>query len=75
MKLPNKVTSYQESILSKLPVLLDEVIIKDLSLMELYCSTKKYFSDTVEFIEAIDCLFALKKLEYDEDLGVLRYVE
>lgn len=74
MKLPNKVTSYQESILSKLPVLLDVLSIKDSSLIELYFETKQYFSDTPEFIDTVDCLFALNKLEYNEKLGVLHYV-
>lgn len=74
MKLPNKVTSYQESILSKLTVLLDILSVRDLSLIELYFNTKQYFSDTLEFIDTIDCLFALNKLEYNENLGVLHYV-
>ena len=74
MKLPNKVTSYQESVLGKLNVLLDILSVRDSSLIELYFNTKQYFSDTSEFIDTVDCLFALNKLEYNEDLGVLHYV-
>lgn len=74
MKLPNKVTSYQESVLSKLTVLLDILSIRDSSLIELYFNTKQYFSDTSEFIDTVDCLFALNKLKYNEDSGVLHYV-
>lgn len=74
MKLPNKVTSYQESVLSKLTVLLDILSVRDSSLIELYFNTKQYFSDTSEFIDTVDCLFALNKLEYNEDSGVLHYV-
>lgn len=74
MKLPNKVTSYQESILSKLTVLLDILSVRDSSLIELYFNTKQYFSDTSEFIDTVDCLFALNKLKYNEDSGVLHYV-
>ena len=74
MKLPNKVTSYQESVLSKLTVLLDVLSIRDSSLIELYFHTKQYFSDMSEFIDTVDCLFALNKLEYNEDLEVLHYV-
>lgn len=74
MKLPNKVTSYQESVLSKLTVLLDILSVRDSSLIELYFNTKQYFSDTSEFIDTVDCLFALNKLKYNEDSGVLHYV-
>lgn len=74
MKLPNKVTSYKESVLSKLTILLDILSVRDLSLIELYLNTRQHFSDTSEFIDAVDCLFALNKLEYDEDLEVLHYV-
>ena len=74
MKLPNKVTSYQESVLSKLTILLDILSVRDSSLIELYFNTKQYFSDTTEFIDTVDCLFALNKLEYNEDWEVLHYV-
>lgn len=74
MKLPNKVTSYKESVLSKLTILLDILSVRDSSLIELYFNTKQYFSDMSEFIDTVDCLFALNKLEYNEDLEVLHYV-
>lgn len=74
MRLPNKVTSYQESILSKLVVLLDVLCNGDVSLIELYSGTQQHFSDISEFIDAIDVLFALNKLEYDQELEVLHYV-
>ena len=74
MRLPNKVTSYQESILSKLIVLLDALCNSDISLTELYSVTPKYFSVMSEFIDALDVLFALNKLEYNEELEVLHYV-
>lgn len=74
MKLPNKVISYEDSVLSKLPVILDVVSDKDLSLLELFDNTKQHFFDTSEFIDAIDCLFALNKLEYKEEREVLHYV-
>ena len=74
MKLPNKVTSYQESILSKLNVLLDVMCNRDISLTELYSVTHQNFSDMSEFIDALDVLFALNKLEYNDELEVLHYV-
>ena len=74
MRLPNKVTSYQESILSKLIVLLDALCNRDISLTELYSVTQQNFSDMSELIDALDVLFALNKLEYNEELEVLHYV-
>lgn len=74
MKLPNKVTSYQESILSKFNVLLDEMCNRDVSLTELYSATYQNFSDMFEFIDVLDVLFALNKLEYNDELEVLHYV-
>ena len=74
MKLPNKVTSYQESILSKFNVLLDEMCNRDVSLTELYSATYQNFSDMAEFIDVLDVLFALNKLEYNDELEVLHYV-
>lgn len=74
MRLPNKVTSYKESILSKLNILLDVICDKDIALIELYSITKSKFLDTSEFIDAIVILYALNKIEYDENLGALHYV-
>ena len=67
MKLPNKVTSYEESIL-------DEMCNRDVSLKELYSATYQNFSDMSEFIDVLDVLFALNKLEYNDELEVLHYV-
>lgn len=55
-------------------IILDKLVVKDTSLIDVYFDTKRFFFDTSEFIDAVDCLFALNKLEYIEDLGVLRYV-
>ena len=74
MKLPSKVTSYQESIISKIVVILEVLSEKDTSISELYRYTNQHFSDTAEFIDAIGCLFALNKLEYNDNLEVLHYV-
>ena len=73
MKLPNKVTSYQESVLSKLTILLDVLSVNDVSILELFFETRLHFTDTSEFIDALDCLFALNKLEYNEEMAVLHY--
>ena len=50
MKLPNKVTTYNESVLSKFTVVLDVISEKDTSVLELYFETRKSFTDISEFI-------------------------
>ena len=74
MKLPNKVITYEESALSNITVILDALSGKDKSLIELYYDTQKNFFDMSEFIDVIDCLFVLNKIDYNEDLEVLHYV-
>lgn len=74
MKFPNKIISYKESILSKFTIILNALKGKDLSLLELYLATKSNFLDMTEFIDAIDCLFALNKIIYKDEMEVLHYV-
>ncbi|MDO3412579.1 hypothetical protein QWJ34_22630 [Saccharibacillus sp. CPCC 101409] len=69
MKLPNKLYTYQESTLSKLPKILSIVVKKkDISLYELYVVVQSDFQDIAEFIEALTCLYALRKIDYDFEL-------
>ncbi len=59
MKLPNKITSYKESIIGKLYPILNILVSQDINVYTLYKEIKNYFTTTVEFVEALDCLFAL----------------
>lgn len=79
MRLPNKITSYQESIISKFPYILN--ILEQsggVSISDLYQKLKKVFTafidDIADFIEIIDCLFVLGKVKYDEKERRLIYV-
>lgn len=74
MLLPNKLFSYNESILCKLPVVLRELERKPYSVHELYKLVARKMSGVSEYIEVLDCLYALGKIKYDEEVGVLRYV-
>ena len=74
MLLPNKLVSYDQSILPKLPVILRELKKKPVSVHELYKRVIKKMSGVSEFIEVLDCLYALGKIEFDEKEEVLRYV-
>ena len=74
MKLPSKITSYKESVLSKFPPILVVLQNADTGVLALYESTMKYFSGIEEYLDTLDCLFALNKVKYDAEREVLCYV-
>lgn len=71
MQLPNKIVSFKESILYKFPIILCELDKNKISINELYMKTMKSFKSIDEFIDVLDCLFALNKIQYDEESGRL----
>lgn len=75
MKFPNKVINYKQSLLSKFPIILKVIKNENISVNKLYNKTKSKFEDIAEFVEVLDCLFALNKINIDEAIGVLYYVE
>ena len=64
---------YKESILRLLPLILDELSRCDMSPTELFESLNDKPSLS-EYIEALDCLFALGKVELVQQSEVLHYV-
>lgn len=76
MKFPSKITSYSESILSKLPIILDALLkYKKINVLFLYNEIKKNFVSYKEFIDALDCLYALNKISLDRSKGEIKYVD
>ena len=63
MLLPSKVTSYNESILSKFPLVLSTLKKSDMSALDLFGTVKNGVVDVGEFLEVLDCLYALNKIE------------
>ena len=76
MRFPSKVTSYNDSIISKFPLILIALRNCDMTPNQLYEAVKKKgkFSTIKEFTDILDCLFILEKIELKES-GVLHYVE
>lgn len=73
MKMPNKVTPYKESSIAKFPVVLDLLEKKDMTPSELLSKVKKNKIQNInEFVEIIDCLYAMNKIEINGE--VLHYV-
>ncbi len=75
MRLPNKVITYKESILPKFPVALRIIRDTDITPNNLYKRVKGQFEDIGEYLEVLDCLYALGKIELDEKRGVIHYVD
>lgn len=72
MKLPNKVTPYKESSIAKFPVVLALLEKEDMTPSELFSKVKKNKIQNIdEFVEIIDCLYAMHKIEIDGE--VLHY--
>lgn len=74
MRLPSKITSYKESALSKFPPILAVLQNADTGILPLYEAAMKHFTSIEEFLDALDCLFALHKVIYDAEREVLCYV-
>jgi hypothetical protein len=74
MKLPSKIICYDESVLSKLTPVLNILADGDITLLALYNQTKKIYINFEEYLDVLDCLFALKKIKYLSNEGVLHYV-
>ena len=74
MRMPSRVTPYKKSTLAEFPIILRELKTVDLTPVELYEKVKKKvpFED---FVEVLDCLYILDRIELVEDVEVLHYVD
>lgn len=73
MRFPNKVVSYKESTLSVFPIILSKLEKQDMTPSELYKKVKNKVSGIQEYLEILDCLYALNKIELVKE--VLHYVD
>lgn len=74
MRLPSKVTAYGQSTLAKFPPILKHLSKQDLGPLTLYNKVKSKFSDISEFVDTLDCLYALGEIELLYPEEVLHYV-
>ena len=75
MRLPNKVIPYANSVIALFPNILGALAQKDMSPNQLFKITHSKKNDMADFLSALDCLFALGKIELIEEGRVLHYVE
>ncbi|HIF9080119.1 ABC-three component system middle component 7 [Photobacterium damselae] len=71
MIVPNKIISIDESVIYKAAKLLPKIN-NDVQISELYTKNKRLFIDIPDFIDALDVLFALNKIDVDLDNGVIK---
>ena len=74
MKYPSKITAYKDSVISKMPIVMEALSEGDLCVYDLYQSLRANFSGIEEFIDTLDCLYALHQIGYDQKNGVIHYV-
>ena len=73
MKLLGKTTPYKSSIFVLFPEILTSLKEKTMTVSELYMSSPKL--ELGDYISALDCLYALGKIEIDSEKGTLYYVD
>lgn len=74
MRLPSKICTLEDSIISKLSIVLNVVKDDDISIHDLNISVRTHFNCIDEYIEVLDCLYTLGKLEINSDTRRLHYV-
>ena len=74
MRLPSRVTPYRNSTFAKFPKVLSLLKERDMYPQELYRQEKGKNFEVADFIEVMDCLYLLGRVELSKG-GVLRYVD
>lgn len=66
MLLPNKLFSYNQTVLSKLPIFMSSLD-SSKTPKELYKNLQNSINSPMEFIDVLDCLYALSKIDIDDE--------
>lgn len=75
MRLPSKVTPFRRSILFKFPVVIKVLQQGDIRPGDLFQRVKRNGIDMADFIEILDGLYLLGRIDFLPGKGVLHYVE
>lgn len=67
MQLPNKLYSYKNSTLSLIPKVLKEIGENNILVSDLYKKMKQELNDPTDFIAVMDCLYALRAVDLNEE--------
>jgi len=74
MQFPSKVTPYRQSVISLFPEILSRLERRDMMLPELMRDALSDKEKINLFMDALDCLFALGRIEFKKGTEVLHYV-
>lgn len=75
MIFPNKLIPFKDSVISKMVFVLDVLVSNDEDLTVLYDKIIGSFDDVNQYILTLDILFALEKVQLNEELKVIKYVK
>jgi hypothetical protein len=75
MRMPSKVNSYSDSVISLFAPILEKLEERDMIPHELLEATRTKVSEISVFLDALDCLYKLGQIEIPEGMEVLRYVK
>lgn len=67
MQLPNKLYSYKNSTLALIPVVLNELKDTPLPASVLFGKVKSSLYDATDFLSVMDCLYALRAVDIDDE--------
>ena len=74
MRLPSKVTSYNESILPVVLILAKKLRGDDMTVLSLFRESRLMIRDVADYFVALEVLFALNKVQLTDQQGGLHYV-
>ena len=67
MQLPNKLYSYRDSTLALIPKILKRLQKQPIELNDLYREMKPELVDATDFMPAMDCLYALRAVDINDE--------
>lgn len=75
MIFPDKLVTFQESVIAKSVYILKALTGRNLMTSDLFIETKEYFEDISEFLLALDTLYLLGKIAFIDESQVIEYVK
>jgi len=73
--MPSKVNTFSDSVIALFTPILEKLEKRNMTPHELLVAMKTKVSDISVFLDALDCLYKLGKIEIPEGTEVLRYVK
>lgn len=75
MRMPSKVNSFSDSVIALFVPILEKLEKRDMTPHDLLVAIRTMVSEISIFLDALDCLYKLGRIEIPEGTEVLRYVK